>query len=340
MTNVLQQHTRIWNAKMEQNKTVNCQQLFVSIVQENSSSVIIFAVVSACTTLFAISGNIIFLTTVAVAKSLHTPSNALLAVLCATDLLVGMFVQPLFHTIQIKELTTGEVPTVLILIYVFVLVHFTGWSCWLITFISIDRLIAICYPFYYQRAVTCKRYLAVCGVSFVLLLIYAIVATITRQYVLYRLSSLIGIIVTLIAIAICYIRILKVILRKCERVQPIGQIDNDKGRETCQQKKETAKTYIIAVIVCVFIICYTPTAIYSTLITLKPAFCATQAFFLLFNSGNVCVTLNSCINPIIYCFRSTDIRKEARRIFMKEKCRTNVVPSKCNESGMSSSSPE
>eukprot|EP00112_Aurelia_sp_Birch-Aquarium-sp1_P018391 Seg438.13 transcript_id=Seg438.13/GoldUCD/mRNA.D3Y31 product="SWI/SNF-related matrix-associated actin-dependent regulator of chromatin subfamily A containing DEAD/H box 1B" protein_id=Seg438.13/GoldUCD/D3Y31 len=120
----------------------------------NTIIIILLDVVPAFVTVIA---NALLIITLMKTRTLHTPSNVLVGALCATDLLTGLISQPMYLAILLR-LQLGLDASLFYYPFWYPVQIFSGYSAWLILFVTIDRYLAICYPFEYCQHATCKRY--------------------------------------------------------------------------------------------------------------------------------------------------------------------------------------
>ncbi len=154
--------------------------------------------------LLTIIGNIIFVYTLKRCPSLHTPSNVLLGALCISDFFVGIIVQPLFFANSLNNHACYLSDAVTIAYY-YCYVLFSGFSLILAGFLSVDRYLAICYPFRYSRIASCKRYI----IQIVIASILWVSATMTLIKGMYQFWFLFLVIEVIVVsmIIVCYARI-------------------------------------------------------------------------------------------------------------------------------------
>ena len=265
--------------------------------------------------LLTITGNIIFITTLIKTRSLHVPSNVFLGALCLSDLLVGFIVQPIYLTFNVMLILNKDLHLIRIVSRYAVTVV-SGLSFVFASFVTADRYIAICYPFTYGRNATCTRFMRL---SIIAGFVYAVIsaAVLIKRNNYFEAMFMLYAILTLVGIIVSYARIYRVILKRKRSVVTIGTLSDEESKEIENRKREKDKTYMIALILGFLILCYMPTFLMAiAAIIWKYELCTSHdstatgslwvAFFVL---------INSCINPLIYCVRSTEIRTAAKKIF-------------------------
>ena len=263
-------------------------------------------------TILTLVGNAIFLVTLVRTSLLHTPSNVLLGALCVTDLLVGLLCQPMHIALLLND--PGPSNISLIKAYNFIF-NFSCWNSFVCSLlITLDRYAAICFPYRYRELATCKKYvfITLCILTFVMIRSIFEAAFLKRTDLVFW-SVQVGIQLLIItAVFISYAKIYKVVLSHQKRIVAMGASSvNQRSRIS---NRERSKTNTVTIILAAFIACYAPYVVYSVQWILF--FCGkAKLSFKLALWANYFVLLNSCINPIIYCVRSREIRNAAARIF-------------------------
>ena len=270
---------------------------------------------------FTIVANAMILWTIARTRSLQTPSNTLLAALCSSDLLVGLTTHPIFIT-TLVYLQLMEAPTkVLSMLLRWSATIVNGMSFLTVLHITLDRFVAVCYPFFYERKVTAKKYIVILALTWV----YKALAPITAGTAYYFYYG--G--VTVIAFGVmfyCYIRIYLVIARKKRSILPLGTIGDGQRELVRCNREERRKSYTIMILLAVFTISYLPPlaitfVIYKVNNTTKLCNMTPSAVVVLM-WASFCLNLPSMLNPIVYCIFIAPIKQAALKIFLK---RNSVV---------------
>ena len=278
-----------------------------------SSDSFIIAGLSIPSTILTIICNTVFFITLLKTSSLHTPSNILLGAMCVTDLLAGLVCQPLYIAYLLGEPGPARSSIVKALNFAY---NVTCWNSFVSSLlITLDRYVAICYPYKYQEYATCRKYVYTASCTFVFFVIYAII-----QLTFYKNSEIIFWsvqvslqLLVIIAVLMMYARIYRVVLSQRKRIASIR--DTSGRRKSGISFKERNRTHTVTIILAVFIACYAPHTVY----------CVERVLYHLGNFeyhrnlalwANYFVLLNSCLNPIIYCARSQEIRRAAVKFFM------------------------
>ena len=272
-------------------------------------------------TVLIIIGNFIFLITLIKTKSLHTPSNLLLAALCVADLLVGLICEPIF-LVYLFRIRYGNHSRSLTQVYFAAFSFFAVLSGTYSFVITLDRYVAICYPFWYHRRVTCKHYLAVIVAIMcsVLALNFIAGATQSRQAsnVDTSAGTLFGIwMAVMFSVILMYCRIYKVASTQ-SRVTNLGTFEGDKKNENMRQRtRERKKAYTVGIVLGIWIASSLPFLSKLTFtLTRNADYCKDPATIMKFDLwAKFFTVLSSFANPFIYCYRSKEIRTAAFKIF-------------------------
>ena len=267
--------------------------------------IVSFTIPAAILTIFL---NTIFLITLLKTYSLHSPSNVLLGVLCVTDLLAGVLCQPLFTAILLSKLGSFFSSLIKAYNFVFTLSSMNSFICSLL--ITLDRCAAIHYPYKYLERATCRKYVYTSFGLFILSVLHAAIIFLlysASKVVFWSIEIVLQLLI-IMAILTMYVKIYRVVLSK--RNQHGGLRERSRISRT-----ERSRTHTVTIILAVFIACYAPYA----------AYCIDSVLYFLGKVGDSTklglwaqffVLLNSCLNPIVYCARSRQIRKAAVRMFM------------------------
>ena len=269
-------------------------------------------------TIFTILSNAIVLWTIARTTSLQTPSNTLLAALCCSDLFIGLITHPTFIATLMCLQLMREPSSMLMQVLKWSGITLSGMSFFTVLYITLDRYVAVCFPFLYERQATIKKYIAIV----VSMWVFNILITILNQtaYTMYYGT------VTVIAFGVmfyCYIKIYLVIIKKERAIIPLGTIGDVHRAAIRHNREERRKSYTIMILLAVFTISYLPPlavtfAVYrehgNAHFCILPPNTAVMFLWSLFF-----LTLSSMFNPIVYCIFMTPIRNAALKIFCRRK---------------------
>lgn len=265
----------------------------------NTIIIILLDVVPAFVTVIA---NALLIITLMKTRTLHTPSNVLVGALCATDLLTGLISQPMYLAILLR-LQLGLDASLFYYPFWYPVQIFSGYSAWLILFVTIDRYLAICYPFKYCQHATCKRYSYILVLPWVPSIGFMFPARdqkrlITATYLLF----------ICVMMVYCYWRIYQAIRKQQSIVLKIGVIGEAVEVDEQESKENKRKVYTILIITGCFMMCSIPFAIF--LIKAKDINLCNMSVgtFVFFGWASFFSLLNSSLSPLVYCIRLRAIR--------------------------------
>ena len=260
---------------------------------------------------WTVVGNTVVLVAIRRNRSLHSPSNILLACLALTDLAVGLFVEPLYVAYKIAEIHFSyeivcELRTLRNLIGFVVPVI----SCLIVTIISTERFLAVYLHLRYQEFITIKRLFIVIGACD----LFAIALTVLLVWysIVFVFTALVMFICLVIVLTV-NIRMLGFIkhhhrqIRCMELSLPTStnedsnHIDN-KTRQTLKLRKSVCNlTWVVAAMLG----CYVPylCSLLARHVTDYPNMPVRFAL----NITYMITFANSAWNPIIYCRNIRDI---------------------------------
>lgn len=253
--------------------------------------------------------------------SLHTPSSVFLFVLALSDFAIGVFIQPLILMRSFGALTHNIrlycASNVIILPVGIVLAAVSFVN---ITEISLDRYLALVLHLRYPSIITVRRVVTFKIITSVVFLPMSIYFWFSEEW--FRMTALlVGITLAVICIPLIpfsYYQIFKILRRHKKQIQ------NQNNVATCMQG--FSENEISKYRKSVFAILYVIGAV--TLSYIPCGICVWMQIMFhmeinesVISSAGLLVLLNSSINPLVYCWRMTEIR---RFVFMKLRCVFNV----------------
>ena len=264
-------------------------------------------------TLFVILSNAVCMITFIKTPSLQTPSNVLVSGLCISDFLIGVIVQPLFIAFLVLfqhgfvEWKIIEIPFLCGARVSFILIHI----------VTIDRYIAVCHPYKYQRLATCKTHCLLTAIAYGFMLEVPFLELYPHRFNL--LFAIGGQLCFLPLLVFCYAAIYKAIRKQRKVAINIGVIEGENRDKIRKQKAEKDQAYTIAIILGVFLICYYP------ILGVKVAQWNTprdicnlpSKIFVADLWSKTLVLLSSAINPVVYGLRIKVIRDAGLRIIRR-----------------------
>ena len=240
-------------------------------------------VIAVPTSVAATIANLLVLVSILRTPALRTPSNVLLASLALTDFGVGLFT------------------------LLFTSMWFCSVSLFTLTAVSLDRLIALKTHLRYEELVTVKRAFVSMGVTWLVGLAYGALCLWDFSTAVY--FSAAGIPLCFVISTIAYCAIYRVVRRHQIQVDGQLQAQNQEGAgsPSIHYKRSFFSMFLIYF---VFLFCYTPYLILSTIIV------TTDATLAVYSATEMSLSLvhcNSVLNPIIYCWRFENIRQSVKK---------------------------
>ena len=262
--------------------------------------------------ILTIIGNAVFFGTLLRTSLLHTPSNFLLGALCVTDLLAGLVCQPIYIAVLLSEPGPCCPPLIQAFNFIYELSCWNSFLCSLL--ITLDRYSAVCYPYRYREYATCKKYAILTTGIFVSSAVHSIIKLISyknSQVVFLSLDVSLQLLM-IVAVLLMYARIYTVVFSQRKRMSSIG--DASMRQQSRVSLRERSRTHTVTMILIVFVACYTPYTVFCVQCILY--YEGQMKYSLQLGLwANFLVLLNSCLNPMIYCARSQEIRRAAVKIF-------------------------
>ena len=194
----------------------------------------------------------------------------------------------------------------------------------IVLYISIDKYVAVCHPFFYQSHATIKRYMVMVAMAW----IYKVVVSSTSgsaYLVVYGSVTLLSMLI----IVFCYIRIYRVIAQKERSVLRLGRLGDEEKEILDNNRKERSKTHTILILLAVFTASYVPPlvvlfAIFKT--DERANLCKVSPdTYSLFMWSMFVYNLSSAVNPIIYCMRMKSIKVALKNLLLLRRHRVSGI---------------
>ena len=293
---------------------VNCTEEHLS----NAASIVL-SVWLSLSGLAAITGNVVVLWLFYKHESLRTISNRFLASLSIADVLVGFVIDPVW--IVIKCWIQPEVHSNLFLTSTMLWIHTTAATTLNSCCVSIDRFIAIRFPFRYQDSLTKRRCFAVIIlVWFISLSLPFLMFSRERKdrKELFEFITITICLVPLLVVSFCYILIFKLARKQFRRILETTNIPDsgENMRVRVMQNFKAIKT--VGFVLSAYIITWMPSVVLQLV----------NFYYIEENRDGLCKVklvvwpwveaiafTSSAINPLIYYLRNSDFRRAFRRTF-------------------------
>ncbi|NP_001076562.1 trace amine associated receptor 14h [Danio rerio] len=286
---------------------------------------VILYVAAAAVALLTVCGNLLVIISVSHFKQLHTPANILILSLAASDLLVGVFVIPLYLSWIIESCWTSG----LLMCSIFKFVNFqaTSVSVHTVSLIAVDRFLALSFPFFYSEKIS----LNVNCIAALLNWLFSLIYNVTLLYVNGNFTDVVcpGVCVSVVGVVSSIVDLLLVFVMPCiliiilyTHVFVIAkkhatairalQVHNstESSKNKISDKSERKAAMLLGILVFVFLLCLLPYYITSIVVSYS-----TVDLFHVRDVAVIFFLLNSTTNPIIYALFYPWFQKSLKLIF-------------------------
>ena len=261
----------------------------------------------------AVIGNAVVLWLFYKNQSLRTISNRFLASLCVADFLVGLVIDPVW--IAIRFFTQPKRAGILKQVINLLWIHSTAATVFNLCCVSVDRFIAIRFPFRYQDIISKKRCYAVIIMVWLISLFLPfsriLVDNRTNIEQLWFSLTFITFVLPITVVALCYFSIFKAARKQANRIQRENlQHPNEmNGPVRAIQNYKAIKT--IGFVLGVFIVSWMPSLVVSVVdyVTASDKCVDHRLAYVVWPWIEAIAFTSSAINPWIYCFRNGEFRE-------------------------------
>ena len=261
--------------------------------------------------LISFLGNALVLAAILRTPSLRSPSTVFLCSLAASDLLVGIVVQPVYIASELKPNSS-----LLQQSYNMLSLLCCGVSLSTMAAISVDRYLALHYHMRYPNLMTKKRALCTSGALWSMCLLLTCLYFMSRK--IYLLASVVGIAICISVTTYSYISIYRIVrqhqLQMHVQQQAVQSLNTEHNLNMVQSKKSAINTFIYYVCM---MLCYSPLFISVLTLIIFPNRPRKAWIF-----SDTVLFLNSSINPFLYCWRLHELRtavlKTLRKLLSRE----------------------
>ena len=261
--------------------------------------------------LVSVVGNVMILAAIWKTTSLHSPAIMLLSNLAVTDLSVGLLAQPLyvFNTLVKWQDSFANLYRISGEIYNLMAYCLCGASFLTVTAISVDRLLALEYHLRYNTLVTPKTTSCMAAAIW---LISGFISSmrIWNSRIFYPgIAVIIGI--CLFSSFFVYFKVHLIVRRHQAQIhcQIRHLSDGNNHRRLARLTRSAVNTFYVY---CLFLFCYLPYLSILMVGILKPQYHGLSKGYAV--TATV-VSLNSALNPVLYCWRLSEVRRAVKQIF-------------------------
>ena len=277
---------------------------------------VLYCVFTLISSLSATLGNSIIIYVVWNALSMTPASRVFLLSLAASDFCVGLIVQPMYTVSTARHLVRfftsddhnhdhnhDHLECTFVKVLLFFVLLFAGASLYTIAAIAVDRYLALSLHLRYQELVTPTRANIVVAAIWIWSFLIAMMETFLSFNDIIN-SSLIIIIIVITTFA--YIKIYKIARHHQNQVYDQAQLESQ-AHQIAQLARATKLAINALYVYVVMLICYVPS------ICIFPIFMMSQnpspSLTLCYVSSGAIILYNSCLNPLVYCWKIREVRE-------------------------------
>ena len=290
-----------------------CSLVWVGEFKQQSVSL---SAVNILLSITATLGNSLILVALHKESSLHSPSKLLYRCLATTDLLIGLVTQPLYATYwmslvhehwslcRYSNYATGVTGYVLCLV-----------SLLTLTAISVDRLLALLLRLRYKEIVTLRR-------TYIILAIFWFISLFAGLFLLlnYTITIWCSFIISLFCLVTStasYTKIFRALSHHQAQIQDYAQQQPSQPNALIMARYRKA-VYSALWVQLVLVVCYVPNITVEIVISLSLK--GLSNFIVIRGMANVLVFFNSTLNPFLYCWKISEVRRAVKQTIRQVIC--------------------
>ena len=285
-------------------------------VGELKQKFISFSAVNILLSITAILGNSLILVALHKESSLNPPSKLLYRCLATTDLLVGLVNQPLYAaywmSVVYEHWSFCRYAKDAIVISSYVL---CGVSLMTMTAISVDRLLAMLLGLRYKEIVTLRR-------TYIILAIFWIVSLLSGLFfhLNYRITfwlSVTGAPLCLVISIASYTKIFRALSHHQAQIQDYAQQQPSQPNALNMARYRKA-VYNALWVQLALVVCYVP--LFTVKIVIFFSLKRFSNLFLIYGMPIVLMFFNSTLNPFLYCWKISELRRAVKQTIRQAIC--------------------
>lgn len=297
--------------------TLNQSSNEVNLSLSRNLEIIYIAVcmVNGVSSFAAILGNFAALGAIWRTASLHSPSHIFLFGLALSDFGVGLFVQPTFIALLVIQLKTAMYNAHYWNLFIFAQAVFVAATALTLTTVSVDKLMALTFHLKYNAVLTIKRACIVLFLIWIASIGYGSTLLFSRR--LHRDLNIVIFTSCLVVNSVAYFVIYRIARRHQLQIHKQAQVLAQPGKGNLNMKNYRKSVISMLFIFILFLICYVPyifIRVFRHFVPRNPI-----QIGLALRLSAVIVYFNSCLNPLIYCWRMRELRRGMKN-FLKTLC--------------------
>ena len=277
---------------------------------------IYFSAINIFLSITAFLGNFLILVALNMESSLHPPSKLLYRCLATTDLLVGLFSQPLYATYWISLVNEH-----------WSLCRYARGACYIsgialcgvslltLTAISVDRLLALLLGIRYRQIVTLKRTYIITA-TFWILSVAAGSISISHSRIIRWYSIIVIALCSVISIA-SYTKIFRTLRHHQAQVQDLGQQQSSQTTALNMARYRKAVSSALWVQLALAV-CYVPKVLVLLVLASRKTY--SSHVVVITAIANILTYFNSTLNPFLYCWKVKEVRQAVKQTIRQALC--------------------
>ena len=277
----------------------------------NQGATTFFATLNVFLCVIATIGNLLILVALRKVTFINPPTKLLFQCLAVTDLCVGLIEQPLFVTLLLRDFASPTALHYVSKVYSGLNFILGGVSVMTAATISTDRLFALILGLSYKPTLTVKRVRTVVIIFWLVSFSVGFSYCIGLHIVAYGTSFVT--VVILLSILTSVFSFTKIVLKlrqqQAQVQQRFKQEQVNGGGIPLNIARYKKMVHSVAWLQMAMIVCYMPpltVVILSRIVTQR-----VEKLFLYYSAMTV-LFLNSSVNPILYCWRIGEVKKEVK----------------------------
>ena len=288
-------------------------QLHFDSTEEVFITNIVTCILNSFFSLLTCIGNFIVVFAIGKTRDLHSPSFILLGCLAVSDLLVGLICQPLFVAHKIAELKENFA----VFCKLKVLQSLSAWitggvSLFILAAVLIDRLLALTLHLRYNTIVTVPRVFQ----TTIALWIFATVTVLPRFWMASKwhfIPIALGVL-KFFVIVISVWKIFRIVRKHQQQIKGQTIAVSHLPANTVKILKCRKSAVTVLYIYGLLLIFYLPLMV---LLVMEKFVGYTRTVRIVYEYAATAVFINSCLNPVVYCWRISEIRRAVKNFIRR-----------------------
>ena len=270
---------------------------------------VFFSALNIVLSITAFLGNALILVALHKVSSIYPPTKLFFRCLAVTDLCVGLVVQPLFVTSMLVSFTNMDVNALNSVIEANRVSSFVlcGVSLFTSTAISVDRLLALLLGLRYRHVVTLRR------VRVIIICFWLIAGSTTAISILCGNNISLFLIpiyttVSVVTSIFCYSRIhFRIRHHQVQLLNNVPQGQPNEGSIPLNIARYKKTVVTVSWVQLALVVCYAPAVVITVLEVM-----GMEPHVVAFSTAYSLVYFNSSLNPILYCWKIKEVKKEVK----------------------------